>query len=316
MQRAVSKPLPYAVEAALVECAGKVFWYWESYRHFLRKSGVNASTVARLTGGELSKYEVMRRLLPELDNAGAGGRKVQAELVRGIASLPLSQNDGIDVAVAESARTQLRVAASEAGLLEPSESQRRDAAEMSAAQARRAQADRRRQERERAERRRKDLFSEYCGLLQDASDKQGRGYRLEEMFGEVAELDGLRYAPPYRKGTVSQTDGMVSFEGFQYLIEARWRMEPADVAALGALASKAGRSLQSTRALFLSVVGFREEVVREMETGTKNLLLMTGHEFSLVLGGSLSLGEALQRKVDEGAKKGHIFFDLVADAAA
>jgi hypothetical protein len=109
---------------------------------------------------------------------------------------------------------------------------------------------------------------------------------------------------------------MVTFEGFQYLIEARWRDEPADVVAVAALAQKAHRSLQSTRGLFLSMTGFRMEVVAELETGTKNLLLMTGSEFSLILEGRFTLAEALRRKVDEGAKKGHILFDIAQAAHA
>jgi hypothetical protein len=111
---------------------------------------------------------------------------------------------------------------------------------------------------------------------------------------------------------VVQTDGMVVFEGFPYLMEARWRMDPPDVAAVAALAHKASRSLQSTRALFISVVGFRPEVVTELQTGVKNVLLMSGAELSLILDGRMTLDRALQLKVDEGAKKGHIFYDLTA----
>jgi hypothetical protein len=130
------------------------------------------------------------------------------------------------------------------------------------------------------------------------------------MLCELAALEGLRYTASYRKGTVSQTDGMLTFEGFQYLVEARWRAEPADVAEIAALAQKAYRSLQSTRGLFLSVAGFRPEVVEELEKGPKNLLLMTGAELSVILEGRLRLAEAMQLKVDEGAKKGHILYDI------
>jgi hypothetical protein len=134
------------------------------------------------------------------------------------------------------------------------------------------------------------------------------------MVGELAGLDEVECHPAYRKGTVTQTDGMLKLDGFHYLIEARWRSDPPDVAAMAALAHKALRALQSTRGLFISIEGFREETVREMETGPKTILLMTGAELSGILEGRWTLDQALRQKVDEGAKKGHIFFDLTRHA--
>src|SRR5687768_886386 len=55
--------VPYEVQAALVEAAGKAFWYWDDYRHFLRKSGVHSTLVTSLTNSGLSKYQIMRQLL-------------------------------------------------------------------------------------------------------------------------------------------------------------------------------------------------------------------------------------------------------------
>lgn len=153
------------------------------------------------------------------------------------------------------------------------------------------------------------------GASGDSSDKQGRGYRLEEMLGAVAGLDGLRYTPPFRKSTVTQTDGMVSYGGFQYVVEARWRMERPDVNAVGALVAKVARNLQSTRGLFLAIAGFRDEVVGELQTGSKSVLLMSGQEFSLILEGRITLARTMQLKVDECAKKGHIFFDVARPGA-
>lgn len=308
MATVVKSPIPYAVQAALVEASGKVFWYWAPYKHFLRKSGVNAAAVERLAA-EYNKYEVMRRLLAELDSAGNAGRRVQTQLVEGLVSHPLSEADGIDIEVARRTQAHLRAVAQEHGVLCQPEARCDTSSARELAARRRSAQQERLQARQRAQRR-EALCAEYCGLLQNGTDRQGRGYRLEEMLGEVAQLDGLRYRPPSRKGTVTQTDGMVGYDGFQYLVEARWRNEPADVAALATLAHKAGRNLQSTRGLFLSIVGFRDEVVREIETGTKNVLLMTGQEFLLVLEGRVTLERALQLKVDEGANRGHIFFDL------
>lgn len=229
--------------------------------------------------------------------------------MRALVAFPLPK-DAAELPEAKAAQAQLRAISDEHDLLPETKASRQLAVERLAAQQRRARHAQREADRARAVQERQALFREFCELVANASDKQGRGYRLEEMLGEVAELDALRYAPPFRKGTVTQTDGMLTYEGFQYLIEARWRSDPADVAQIAALAHKADRALESTRGLFLSVAGFRAEVVNELERGPKNLLLMTGAEFSLILEGRLTLMEAMRLKVEEGAKRGHILCDL------
>jgi hypothetical protein len=89
------------------------------------------------------------------------------------------------------------------------------------------------------------------------------------------------------------------------------------VPAVAALAHKASRNLASTRGLFVSIEGFRPEVVAELETGLKNVLLLTGQELTLILDdGPLTLRRALQLKVEECANRGHIFYDLGAAGAA
>lgn len=304
--------MPYPVQAALVDASGKVFWYWDPYKHCLRKSGVHAATIARLTAGGASKYQVMRELLAELDTAGPQGRRVQVQLVEALSTHPLSDADGIDVAAARAAQQRLRSVAEEHGILRPPAAKQREAAAAEQSAARRRDAAHRRARERESKESRQQLHAEFCQLSREAGEreKQERGYRLEEMLGEVARLDGLTYTPPFRKGTVVQTDGMIGFEGFQYLLEARWRDARADVAALSNLSAKASRNLQSTRGLFLSVVGFRPEVVSELESGIKNILLMTGQEFLLVLEGRVTLRRAFELKVEEGAKRGRIFFDL------
>ncbi len=302
--------MPYAVQAALVEAAGKLFWYWAHYEHFLRTAGVAEAAVNRLTRDRPGKYEVMRQLLRDLDKAGQRGQQVERQLVSGLVSVAVSADDCVDVAAAQAAQARLRAVAEEHGVVEAPQVKRDAAIERDAARQRRAQMAARARENQERTAKRRELFGEFCALLGDSSDRQGRGYRLEEILGEVATLDGVDYTPPFRKGTVTQTDGMLRFEGFHYLIEARWRMDPADVAAVAALAHKASRNLQSTRALFISMIGFRDEVVEELQTGVKNVLLLSGHELSLILEGAVGLDRALSLKTNEGAKKGRIFHDL------
>jgi hypothetical protein len=114
---AADEHVPYDVQVALVEASGKAFWYWDDYRHFLRKAGVHPAVVQRMTNAGLSKYAVMRELLAELDGTGAAGRRVQLQLVRALVALPLVAQNGVEPAEAKAAQAQLRAVSDVHGLL-------------------------------------------------------------------------------------------------------------------------------------------------------------------------------------------------------
>jgi len=80
------------------------------------------------------------------------------------------------------------------------------------------------------------------------------------------KLHDIPYQPPYRKGTVEETDGFFTFRGFDYLLEARWRKTQPPIGDLRAFSGKVKAKIESTRGLFLSIPGFRKEVVDEAAT--------------------------------------------------
>ena len=67
--------------------------------------------------------------------------------------------------------------------------------------------------------------------------------------------------------------------------------------------------IESTRGLFLSIPGFRDEVVTEAAT-LSNLILMDGQELALILERRVSLVEGLQIKLDNAAQKGVLYYSL------
>jgi hypothetical protein len=102
-------------------------------------------------------------------------------------------------------------------------------------------------------------------------DPQARGYSLEDLLAELCEANEIQYRRPFKTQT-EQMDGHFKFKGFDYLVEARWRREQPDLQDLGGFKTKVDKMISSTRGLFLSVVGFRPEVVNEIVKGvTSNL---------------------------------------------
>lgn len=146
-------------------------------------------------------------------------------------------------------------------------------------------------------------------LATRADETQQRGYDLEELIGDLFKLNAIPYHPPYRKGKVEQTDGFFTFNGLQYLIEARWWKKPPAIRDLRSFSLKVGAKIESTRGLFVSVAGFRDEVLDEARP-IRNLIYMSGHDLALILEGHYPLSRALQIKIDQAAQRGIFFYPL------
>jgi len=154
-----------------------------------------------------------------------------------------------------------------------------------------------------------ELRAVFGTMVMSHDDPQERGYGLEDLLAELFALHEVQYRPPYRTAT-EQIDGHFAF-GFDYLVEARWRATPPTEAQIGAFKNTVDKKLTSTRGLFVSVVGFRPEVVLEFTRGTtSNVILMDGQDISLVLEGQVSLVDALDMKIQKAAQEGIIFFPL------
>jgi hypothetical protein len=146
-------------------------------------------------------------------------------------------------------------------------------------------------------------------LATKEDEAQARGYDLETLLGELFGLYGIPYHPPFRKASVEQTDGFFTFEGFQYLIEARWRKAPPGIADLRAFSGKVDAKLESTRGLFVSVAGFRQEVLEEARP-IRNLIYLDGADLAHIFEGRVILTKALSAKLEQAAKRGEFFYPL------
>jgi hypothetical protein len=154
------------------------------------------------------------------------------------------------------------------------------------------------------------LRSTFVDMAISRDDPQSRGYDLEDLLADLFETHEITYRRPYRTPT-EQIDGHFEFKGFDYLVEARWRVEPPSETELGAFKTKVDKKLTSTRGLFVSIVGFRTEVVLEFTKGvSSNIVLMDGSDLSLILEGHVSLIDALDLKVQKAAQEGIIYLQL------
>lgn len=293
--------LPYEVREAIVQVFGKAFWLKDPLRAFVVDIGIPGELFDRFA--DESKFKIARHLLSELDSMGDEGWIIQRRLVtnlsrlRSIPDASVTDRDG--------ALAALRALKELAAAHELAADEDHSAAEQRAAVAKVKQAALLvRQEKV------QQLRAEFYAMAAAREDPQQRGYGLEDLLADLFDLNEITYRRPYRTVT-EQIDGHFAFQGFDYLVEARWRAERPTEGDLGAFKLKVDRKITSTRGIFVSINGFRPEVVMEFTKGASaNIVLVDGEDLTLVLEGQVSLTDALELKVRKAAQEGIVFYPL------
>lgn len=155
------------------------------------------------------------------------------------------------------------------------------------------------------------LLSEFTSKCLMGADRQAAGYCLEKILKELFLLSEIEYKGSFKTET-EQIDGYFSFGGFGYLVEAKCtRDTPTKKDILGFI-SEAKERLQSTRGLFVSVNGFRQDVVVELNGTGSNVVLFDGGDLTCVLDGRIDLKDALQAKINHASTTGEVYFSLLS----
>lgn len=295
--------LPFQVREAIVEVCGKAFWLKDPLKSLMLSAGVPTELYERYA--DESKFKIARHVLAELDALGDEGWEIQRRLVTELCQLRKLPDESVPDRDAGLAALRLlkELARDQRLFVEREQTE----AEQRAQHVRRQQAALAARAEKMAE-----LRSTFESLTRAGEDPWARGYSLQDVLAELFELHEIAYRPPYRTPT-EEIDGHFGFKGFDYLVEARWRRDPPTAADLGGFKSKVDRKVQSTRGLFVSVAGFRQEVVLQFTQGaTSNILLMDGQDLALILEGHVSLTDALDLKIQKAAQEGIIYFPLAA----
>jgi len=295
----MSEPLSIDLREAVVSVCGTAFYYKDPLRALLVRSGVPAPVYERYS--ELSKFKIARSVLAELDAQGENGRTVQRRLVVELAAMREPMAGAEDLESGRAALVRLRKVALADRIVVDAERDRieeRRRRKQLADEAREANA-----------RRMTELRDRFRALSVAVGDPQKRGYDFEALLRDLFTAHEIPFRSSYRT-TTGQIDGAIKYDGFSYLLEARWRREPASANDLFALAGKVEPNLHATRGLFVSMVGYRPEVVEQIVRVTNRLILVDGQDLALVFDGQLSLTDALDIKIAKAAQEGRIHYSL------
>ena len=292
--------LPPEIKNALIQVCGRSFWYKQPLFDIFDRSGIPENLYLKYE--HEPKFKIARLVIDDLEAMGDEGMLLQKRLLTELCKLrTLPDSEVPDKDAGLDALRKLKRLSQEHDLFIEDEKAR--------ARRRLNDSDTQVQKARERERKLKELFEAF-NELSTSTEYQSRAYSLEDLLKELFNIFEIRYRKSYRADG-EQIDGCFNFGGFDYLVEARWRKDVPTLEDLLGFKGKVDRKIESTRGLFVSILGFRDDIIQRLrEAGSANLILMDGYDLTLILEGRVSLLDALQAKADKASQEGILFFSL------
>lgn len=178
------------------------------------------------------------------------------------------------------------------------------------------------EEKEKAEERRnvftsiqkeKESFTNMISVLRDdfmrlvtETNAQKRGFSFEKFLNGLFRLFDLEPKESFRI-VGEQIDGAFTFDGNDFLLEAKWQEKPVDLGDLYKFGGKIEGRLKLTLGLAVSINGFTPDYNESKATSMKTMLLMDGADLVAVLENRIDLKDLLFRKRRHASDTGDIF---------
>ncbi|MBW1741747.1 MAG: restriction endonuclease [Deltaproteobacteria bacterium] len=284
--------IPFEILEAMVQCFGRSFHYKDGVSSFFLSCGVSQELNNKYR--DQAKFVWARRLLTELGQTEEGRllqRRILTELCR-LRDLPDKNVPDRDAGL-DALRNLKRLALAQKLYVEESRQKEKSRARLN-------------EERQRIIQQRRDKLESLRKTFNEAvlsPDRQKAGYSLEDLLKELFALFEIEYKKSYRTET-QQIDGCFQFEGFHYLVEVKWRQDMPTEQEIGGFKQKVDTKLESTRGVFISIPGFRQEVIDQFSKRGGNIILMDGSHLVEVLEGRFDLGDLVRAIIESAAQKG------------
>jgi len=282
----------------MIQCFGRSFHYKDTVLTFLLSAGVNRNFAVKYRNEP--KFVWARKLLSDL-NETEDGRFIQRRILTELCKLrKLPEKEVPDPDAGLSALRNLKKLAYEHEIIAKElEKERKDRKSL------------RREKLKIFEERAKKVEKLHKKFLEAIRnpDRQQAGYSLEDLLKELFAIFEIEYRKSYKTAT-QQIDGHFRFEGFDYLVEARWRKDQPNETEIGGFKRKVDTKLESTRGIFVSINGFRDEVVKQFTGIGSNLIFMSGEDLIFILEGRIDLCDALRLKIEKASQEGEVYISL------
>ena len=283
--------LPYEIKDQIIQCFGRSFHYKDEVESFFRSAGVSRELSNKYRSEP--KFVWARKLLNDLEESEEG-RILQRKILTQLCKLRNVSDDVPDRNAGLEALRKLKSLANKYDF----EYQEKKKETKSRAEAYKKKTNIAQERNEKLTELRDKFFK---GVT--STNRQKTGYDLEGIIKELFALFEIDYKKSYKTET-QQIDGHFKFGGFNYLLEAKWRKDLPNEGEIGSFQRKVHTKLDATRGLFISVNGFRDEVVKEFSGQGANIILMNGEDLIHILEGRIDLRDALNLKIDKASQYG------------
>jgi hypothetical protein len=284
--------LPYEIQRAMIQCFGRAFHYKDNLSAFFLSCGV--SHVLNDKYREHAKFAWSRNVISELGQTESGcivQKRILTELCK-LRDLPDKDVPDRDAGL-DALRTLKQLALEQKLYVEESREKEKQRSQQNEARQKIVK------ERKQTLDRLRDLFN--AALMSD--NRQQAGYSLEDLLKDLFAVFEIEYRKSYRTET-QQIDGHFRFDGFDYLVEAKWRKDMPPESEIGGFKLKVDTKIESTRGLFVSIQGYRPEVTAQFNGRGANIILIDGAHLVQILEGRQDLRDMLRTIISRAAQEG------------
>lgn len=154
----------------------------------------------------------------------------------------------------------------------------------------------------------KSLNSKLEGLkilflkLAGSENPQQRGFEFEKLLNELFQLYELDPKQSF-KNHGEQIDGAFTFDGTDYLLEAKWKKQ-VNRSDLASFTYKIESKLKITMGLLVTVSGLTPEAI---SPDFKSIIIMDGQDLMAIFDGRVSLTDLLYKKRRKANETGRIY---------
>lgn len=136
-------------------------------------------------------------------------------------------------------------------------------------------------------------------------DIQRRGYELEKFLYDLFLLYELEPKGSF-KNYGEQIDGAFTFQGTDYLLEAKWKRQ-VDRSELASFCFKVETKFKTAVGLLITIDGLTSEAIAPE---FKSIIIMDGYDITTILDGRVSLTDLLFMKRRRAIETGKIYLNV------
>lgn len=282
---------------ALKEALSVVFWKKEELRDFIKLTLTNSAILGTINW-EVTKREAVKELIERMTNRSDIYKDDLMNLLLAVTDitdfshLKFWDEDGSKTKKAKEAVEKLRVQTK--GYIQITKEQE--------------EAQKRKVETEKKIKKNKSLDEELNSLRQKFNEiamlknAQKRGYELEPFLNQLFLLYELDPKGSFRNNG-EQIDGAFTFDGTDYLLEAKWQMQ-VDRNDLADFCHKVDSKTKLTVGLLVTIEGVTTEAISPF---FKSIIIMDSTDLVAVLDGRVTLTDLLYKKRRRAAETGNIY---------